>query len=255
MTDDCAEVEIDPEGAWFTPNTSAPTLTNDDTWYEFTPSASGAGGTAAKGSVRIVLRLKEYQAGAYFDWADGKKDGVDKPYMVIIVTHSDTTTSEYHVGFETWSMGMPSVGLADPPADYPAEDDVENGVDFDYANKTGTLVVPGVSDVECGVGYGASGTEHTGTLVQPAVADVESGVQYGGGGTENTGTLVQPAVGDVEEGVQYGGAGTENTGTFAVPAQSNVLVGTGYGSSGTEFTGTLVPHVTITVDGKVIITR
>ncbi len=70
MTNDCAEVEIDPEGAWFTPDTDATVLVNDDTWYEFTPSAAGAGGAGDEGMVRIVLRLKEYQSGAFFDWAD-----------------------------------------------------------------------------------------------------------------------------------------------------------------------------------------
>ena len=69
MTNDCAEVEIDPEGAWFTPDTSAPVLA-DDTWVEFTPSAVGAGGAADSGMVRIVLRLKEFQGAAFFDWAD-----------------------------------------------------------------------------------------------------------------------------------------------------------------------------------------
>ena len=67
MTNDCAEVEIDPEGAFFTPNTSATELTNDDQWYEFTPTGTNSSGT---GMVRVVLRLKEYQAAAYFDWAD-----------------------------------------------------------------------------------------------------------------------------------------------------------------------------------------
>ena len=99
MTNDCAEVEIDPEGAWFTPNTSAPTLTNDDTWYEFTPSASTAGGTADEGMVRVVLRLKEYQAAGYFDWAD------------MVVVAGGTT---YNVNFENWSMGIPQV--AEPAA-------------------------------------------------------------------------------------------------------------------------------------------
>ena len=86
MTNDCAEIEIDPEGAWFTPTIKAVTLTIDDTWYEFAtaancaegPGIGGSGGSCwgsgsgpdSCGMVRIVLRLKEYQAAAYFDWAD-----------------------------------------------------------------------------------------------------------------------------------------------------------------------------------------
>jgi len=107
MTNDCAEVEIDPEGAWFTPATVATTLTNDDTWYEFAPSANGAGGSGDEGMVRIVLRLKEYQAGAYFDWAD------------MVVTAGGT---EYNVNFENWSMGIPQV--AEPSSSGPARSPV-----------------------------------------------------------------------------------------------------------------------------------
>ena len=86
MTNDCAEIEIDPEGAWFTPTIVATTLTIDDTWYEFAtaancaegPGIGGSGGSCwgsgsgpdSCGMARIVLRLKEYQAAAYFDWAD-----------------------------------------------------------------------------------------------------------------------------------------------------------------------------------------
>ncbi len=93
MTNDCAEVEIDPEGAWFTPDTSAPVLA-DDTWTEFTPSAAGAGGAADIGMVRIVLRLMEFQGGAYMDWAD-----------MVVVAGGIT----YNINFDSWNMGQPAV--------------------------------------------------------------------------------------------------------------------------------------------------
>jgi len=71
MTSDCAEIEIDPSGTWFTRAAAATTvMTTDDTWYEFTDSRSTASGTSQAGMCRIVLRLKEYQLSGYFDWAD-----------------------------------------------------------------------------------------------------------------------------------------------------------------------------------------
>ncbi len=111
MTNDCAEVEIDPEGVWFTPDTDATVLTNDDTWYEFTPSASTAGGSSDSGMVRIVLHLKEYQSAAYMDWAD-----------CVIVAGGIT----YNINFDAWSMGQPT----------PSEPDAGGGL-VAVANKRG----------------------------------------------------------------------------------------------------------------------
>jgi hypothetical protein len=106
-----AEVEIDPEGAWYTPVTSAAvTMTNeedgDPEWYEFTASASTAGGTAAEGMGRVVLRLKQYTAAGYFDWAD------------MVVTAGGNT---YNVDFGEWSQGIPQAVLPPPtPAEIAA---------------------------------------------------------------------------------------------------------------------------------------
>jgi hypothetical protein len=92
MTDDCAEIEIDPEGAWYTQVTGTVTMTNEDEFYEFTATRTGAGGTGAIGMVRIVLRVKEYEAANYFYWADftATVGGVD-----------------YTVDFSKWSQGVP----------------------------------------------------------------------------------------------------------------------------------------------------
>lgn len=47
--------------------------------------------------------------------------------------------------------------------DYPGVGDVRLGVVYDDSTLTGTLVLPAVSDVLLGIGYGTGGTEFTGT--------------------------------------------------------------------------------------------
>lgn len=69
-TSDCAKILLDPEGAWFTPATSTELLTNTATYYALTVSGATARGTGAKGMVRIVLRVDEYTASQYVDFAD-----------------------------------------------------------------------------------------------------------------------------------------------------------------------------------------
>lgn len=48
--------------------------------------------------------------------------------------------------------------------DYPSEDDVRFGVDYDFGAQTGNLTLPSPSDVLSGVTYGGNGTQFTGTL-------------------------------------------------------------------------------------------
>ena len=74
-------------------------------------------------------------------------------------------------------------------ADYPSEDDVRSGVDYDSGALTGNLTLPNVNDVSNGIDYGANGTEFDGDLVLPTAAQVENGVGFGADGTEFTGTL------------------------------------------------------------------
>lgn len=64
----CAEVVIDPEGAWYTTATGEPSWT-DSTWVNANPTASNASGLSDKGSLHIVLRVKDYAASSYFDWS------------------------------------------------------------------------------------------------------------------------------------------------------------------------------------------
>jgi hypothetical protein len=54
-----------------------------------------------------------------------------------------------------------------PVTDYPSEDDVRDGVQYDFGSLTGNLELPAENEVELGVGYGSHGTEYTGTLSVP----------------------------------------------------------------------------------------
>jgi len=57
-----------------------------------------------------------------------------------------------------------------------------------YMMLTFNYAWPNEDDVDNGVGYGVTPSEHTGNLVQPVVTDVKKDVQYGAHGTEFTGT-------------------------------------------------------------------
>ena len=135
------------------------------------------------------------------------------------------------IKWETTDSGVPITlydAAGDPHVlkvpDYPAEADVESGVDYDYENYTGTLSAscdyPAEADVQSGVSFGSG--VYTGTFTAPAVGDVQSGVTYGGGGTEYEGTFAVPSVGDVADGVTYGAGGTEFTGTLAMLSESQM---------------------------------
>jgi hypothetical protein len=63
-----------------------------------------------------------------------------------------------------------------PTEDYPAAEDVRDGVDFKNGVYTGTLALPAPADVRNGTDYDAPTAEQTGTCVVPAPADVKSGV-------------------------------------------------------------------------------
>jgi len=135
------------------------------------------------------------------------------------------------IKWETVDAGMPITlydEAGDPHVlkvpDYPAEEDVESGVDYDYENYTGTLSAscdyPAEADVQSGVSFGSG--VYTGTFTAPAVGDVQAGVTYGGGGTEYEGTFAVPSVADVADGVTYGAGGTEFTGTLAMLGEAQM---------------------------------
>jgi hypothetical protein len=72
LSSDCADIQIDPEQTWFGATaTGTSEVSAEDEWYEYSASTSGgARGSGLAGMCRVILRLKEYTAGAYFDWAD-----------------------------------------------------------------------------------------------------------------------------------------------------------------------------------------
>lgn len=49
-------------------------------------------------------------------------------------------------------------------ADYPSEDDVRDGVTFDFGDKEGNMTLPPITSVKDGSQYGTNGTEYTGIL-------------------------------------------------------------------------------------------
>lgn len=101
------------------------------------------------------------------------------------------------------------------------------------------VVYPAEDDVEDGVNYGDGGSEYTGNVELPLETDVEDAVVYGANGTEFTGNFEAPSEDDVEDGIGYGSGGIEFEGNFEAPAEAYVKLGLGYGANGTEFTGIL----------------
>ncbi|MFW6121758.1 MAG: carboxypeptidase-like regulatory domain-containing protein [Petrotogales bacterium] len=113
------------------------------------------------------------------------------------------------------------------------EADVRDAVDFGE-NKTGSLDLPSIDDVEKGVQF--DGLTKEGTFKSPAVADVRDGEGYGANDTEFTGILDLPAVTDVRDGIKFDNETKE--GVLDLPSEDDVEVGVGYGSDGIEFEGT-----------------
>jgi len=132
--------------------------------------------------------------------------------------------------------------------DYPAVEDVEDGVFYALGTLEGTLV--------CGGGEAHLDSEvldtatTPGTYHAPDAAEVISTAVFGvNSGT--SGTVVQASVGDVRAGVTYGPS-SALTGTFAVPAVTKVIDDTSYGADGTEFTGTYhAPDAAEVIDSAV----
>jgi hypothetical protein len=165
---------------------------------------------------------------------------------------TDAANGDYSVGANLDGLGFPdaigvgaettsfvSIGVAQRTpggaADYPAETDVRDGVDYDTGAKTGTCKVPVPGDVRDGVDVDAT----TGTCKVPAPADVRDGVDVD---VADTGVLDLPAEADVKDGVVFDN--TTKTGTYdpmaaaVFPAEANTLVAeTAYGPTGAEYAG------------------
>jgi len=234
---------------------------------------SGAGGVGIKSTTRPIAMVGNNAF--YNNTSDESYTGIGLDLGADVALAADPFTSAATGDFSLTaaaktalgSLGWPSsylgahantdphitigaIQLAATACDYPAEADVEFGVDYGSSAYTGAFVVPAEADVQSGVDYGAA-AEFTGTFTEPGIGNVESGVTYGGGGTEFTGTFGVPAVADVQSAVQYGASGTEFTGTFTEPGVGNVEAGVTYGGGGIEFTGTFaVPAVADVRDGE-----
>jgi len=223
-----ASLIVDEEQAFFTAVTTTTVLTSDATWYEFTAvSLAGAAGTAETGSVRMILRVKEYVAAGTIQWGG----------VTVTVTHADASTTTYVVSMQQAGMGMPIADAVDAPT-WAAVGDVIEGVDRGDG-EVGTYHETLEAEVLDGTGFGEDGTEYTGTVVLPNINDVEYPVAFGAGSALE-GTFVRPAVGNVRDGVLFGALGVQFEGTLALPTAAQVLSAVGFGSDGTEYAGTVV---------------
>lgn len=111
--------------------------------------------------------------------------------------------------------------------DYPAEADVLSGVDYNFGNNTGTLVIP----------------------TPPNNYDLREGVVVGA----VTGILKVPTASQVEEGVEFDRTDTPITGTLTpLSPQLGPFTVTVYTSDGSNISGTTAqPTITVEVDSGV----
>lgn len=113
--------------------------------------------------------------------------------------------------------------------DYPAEADVLSGVDYNFGNNTGTLILP----------------------TPPNNYDLREGVVVGA----VTGILKVPTAGQVEEGVEFDRTDTPITGTLTpLSPQLGPFTVTVYTSDGSNISGTtLQPTITVEVDSGTLV--
>jgi hypothetical protein len=135
---------------------------------------------------------------------------------------------------------------------YPPVADVLSGVVYGNASEhLGTLDVdasanaPDVSKVRLGVTYGST-NQLTGTSVMPVISTVLQGTGYGASGTEYVGTLevsgsptpIYPSVESVLLGIQFGNVGdVPMIGVYEKADPSVVKLDETYGAFGTQFYG------------------
>lgn len=106
---------------------------------------------------------------------------------------------------------------------------------------TGNLVVPNISDVRSGLGYGADGAEFSGNLYLPFPGAVLNGYAYGPDNNGNAmyGTYVEPDPYSILMGTSYGNG---QYGQFLpyYPDPNLVLSGVGFGDGAWSSTGTAI---------------
>jgi len=76
-----AEMELDPDNVWFTPDSDASAFSGND-WDQLSVSGSTAAGSSNSGMVEIELRVVDYVAAQYVDWADMEITCGGKSYTV-----------------------------------------------------------------------------------------------------------------------------------------------------------------------------
>ncbi len=135
---------------------------------------------------------------------------------------------------------------------YPPVADVVDGVVFgDSSQYTGTLDIdvaansPDVSKVRLGVTYGST-NQFTGTSVMPVISTVLDGIGFGALGSEYVGTLevtgsptpIYPSVENVMVGVEFGNVGDiPMVGVYEKADPSVVKLDETYGAFGTQYYG------------------
>ena len=106
--------------------------------------------------------------------------------------------------------------------DYPTAANVLQGVNYDWGNRVGTVVLPAVTNVRSGVAY--RNNDLTGTLVLPVEADVRLNVVYDN--ADKLGKIVLPVETDVRLNVVYDNA--DKLGKIVLPVETDVRVGVVY---------------------------
>lgn len=159
--------------------------------------------------------------------------------------------------FKYWFNGQPSIsGLFDTSTIYtdPGVSNVRLGTAYKFNsttnNRTGTVRVPSISQVQIGVVFDASDSL-TGTYdgsdrwTDPGVANVRISTAYKANSTTNnrTGVLNLPIVSDVRLGVSYDNGSA--TGTLNLPSINDVRFGTTFDNA------TKTGNVTIPTTGQV----
>ena len=104
--------------------------------------------------------------------------------------------------------------------DYPVVGNVLQGVNYDWGNRVGTVVLPAVTDVRLNVAY--RNNDMIGTCAVPLPANVLVSVPV----DATVGTVVLPAVTDVRLNVVYDNA--DKLGKIVLPVETDVRVGVVY---------------------------
>jgi hypothetical protein len=79
-----AELELDPEGVWFTPDGDASAFVSNN-WDQLSVTGSSANGSSEEGMCEVEFRVVDYVASQYVDWADMEITAGGKSYTVSMI--------------------------------------------------------------------------------------------------------------------------------------------------------------------------